>query len=186
MQTETLLLNESFERRVLERVAAVGPHGVGFNEIAEVLGCSPSSLYRHFRGWHALMAYVHAEVVETIDARFDRPSSTCRAEFEQWWATMSRFLRTREGIAFLALRACAANGRDMNAVEELEVDKLRTLSRWIGKSPLRPGFSKRMVARTVWSLLLAASSEGPDGDGQERLRELAGSLVGYAEEETLH
>lgn len=185
MQTETMLSEGSFERRVLERIASLGALKFGYVEVAQVLGCSIASLYRHFRGWGELMAYVHAEVIEALDPMFECPRSTRRAEFEQWWGVVSQFLGSRDGLAFRVLRACASSGGDVSSVEKGELERLRSLSRLLGRQPLPPGRSKETAARSIWSMVLMAVSSHTSDDERRELRELAWRVI-ENDERTLH
>jgi len=174
MEPEIALSEYRVEVGILECVAARGAHNLGFKDIAQLFGCTLTPLYRRFRGWHELMAFVHESLLDAIDSLFDCPASSRREEFELWWGRLISFFRSRHGEAFLALRPCASNGRDMASLARAEVERLVTFTRWVTQSPTPPGQSPEVVARWLWSLLLFAAGEPA---AENDARENAWSLV---------
>ncbi|MBL8950004.1 MAG: hypothetical protein JNK82_04450 [Myxococcaceae bacterium] len=159
---------------LLDWVAENGAHRLGFDEIARFFACSQAALYRRFRGWHALMEFLHGALTETVDAAFKGPNGHRPEDLEDWWTTMVAFLRSRRGRAFLSLRPCASNGRDMAEVARAEAERLQHLTRWVKQATCPAGVAPTTVTRMLWSLVVLGAGE-PDVERQ--MFEFAQSLV---------
>lgn len=163
------LIDGQLEEALFECFAQQGIDAVTIDDVARRLGRSRAALYRQFGTWPQLLACAHGQLVELIDQQSPGRGDDRRLQFEQWWSSTIEFFATPHGRGFLGLRLLAARRIGLHALEDEELARLPSLSKWMGSSAL--------VARTAWLLVLSATHPALDDAGRGQLREIIWSII---------
>jgi AcrR family transcriptional regulator len=151
---------------VLSLVDEVGLERVTVEAIAGRMDRSRATLFREYGSLGAMLAVAYDEQVRRFAAlvsglHVGSPREQVVDVFERLRAA----LRTREGVAFRAVRATIATRSDPDDFRRREVEGLDAVRSWLGSlidhAPERPGLVTALTA-AFWSLCLGCAPDpGP-------------------------
>jgi AcrR family transcriptional regulator len=152
-------LREALIETALELIAARGPSGFAFAEVARAAGVSPAAPYRHFRDLNALLAEIarrgFERFAEALAAARDRGSRDPSQALERCGRAYLDFAR-REPASYAAMFETGLTLQDdpaLRAASDRAFSVVRDAADAVcASATIRPRPPAMMVALHVWAM----------------------------------